>query len=167
MSRQEVSVEVQVEAPPEAVWGLLTDLGRVHEWMRHIVSARSPKGLAKGSPLHVKAKLGPYVLESEAVVTEFDRPRLFEWRVQQNLLDGKPTDLVAEAFTRFELVHEKGWTQLRGHVGFVPVALKAKLAAGYAVKHYLRPQMEQAMANLKTLAEKEAKTHARKAGRHT
>lgn len=111
-----VEVETLIAAPPERVWELCTDLGRMAEWGggenlggEWVEGEPATKGARfKGRNKH-KA-VGEW--ETTSVVVDCDPPRAFAWAV------GDPEN--ASATWRFDLTPQGSGTKLRQHVRMGP-----------------------------------------------
>lgn len=68
--------EIQVSAPPEVVWEVLTDFGRWPEWNPEVKSMSFEGPLAPGSMFRWKAGPGTIV----STLEELDPPRYVRWR---------------------------------------------------------------------------------------
>jgi hypothetical protein len=68
--------EIQVSAPPEVVWEVLTDFGRWPEWNPEVKSMSFDGPLAPGSMFRWKAGPGTIV----STLEEVDPPRYVRWR---------------------------------------------------------------------------------------
>ena len=75
---KEFSISVDVQAPPSAVWGVMSDVERWHEWTASItrVTRLDPGPLAIGARAHV---LQPKLRPADFIVTEFEPGRQFTW----------------------------------------------------------------------------------------
>jgi uncharacterized protein YndB with AHSA1/START domain len=82
-----VEVQKTIAAPAEAVWDLLTDLGRVGEWSPECVHAEwsDGRGPRAGARFTGRNVVGEYEWSVECVVVAAERPRSFAWVV----LDGR------------------------------------------------------------------------------
>lgn len=157
MTRHEIKHTLNIQARPDVVWRLVTDFKRVPEWMKHVVEFSGPKSLSRGATLEIKTRIGSHLVDTRAKVTEFEKGARLGWAHVEDLLDGAPIAMVSDVLTSFDLVPDGKGTRLTGHVAFTPVGLKAKLAAGYIVNKYFKPQMDEALETLKALAEREGR----------
>ncbi|MEZ5266343.1 MAG: SRPBCC family protein [Acidimicrobiia bacterium] len=113
--RPTARVTVAVAAPPEIVWGICTDLTRFGEWSPENRGGRwaDDAGPGLGARFHgVQEHPGRGRWETECVVTRFDRPAAFEWRL------GEPDD--PGAVWGFELASDAGGTRLTEYVQMGP-----------------------------------------------
>lgn len=87
-SRAEPTIEetVQIDAPPEVVWELITDLPRMGEWSGQARGGRwlGGRGPALGSRFLGSNKLGRVWWVTTCKVLEFEAPRSFVFRNEQN-----------------------------------------------------------------------------------
>lgn len=112
-----VEVDTYVDAPPERVWEIATDLTRMGEWSSENkggtwIDGDGPKLGVRFEGRNEHPAIGEWT--TTAVVTECDSPRRFTWAI------GDPED--AAATWRFELVPEGDGTRLRQHVRLGPGA---------------------------------------------
>lgn len=78
MMMKDYSVSVQINATPDRVWSVMSDVERWHEWTPTITSVRR----ADTGPLRVGARarvLQPRLPPANWVVTVVDEGRGFEW----------------------------------------------------------------------------------------
>lgn len=47
---------IEIDAPVEEVWDVITDLGRAPEWNDHIILSSAPAGLATGKKLRIRTR---------------------------------------------------------------------------------------------------------------
>jgi hypothetical protein len=76
--RHEIRSEIDIEAPPEAVWTQLTDLGRYEEWNPFITRAAGSPGAGQRLSLRMQPSGGRAVTIRPRVTTAA-RDSTFEW----------------------------------------------------------------------------------------
>jgi hypothetical protein len=90
-----VEHSIQIDAPPDVVWSVTTDVERWPEWTPTVTSVRrvgsEPFGL--GSVTRIKQPAQP---EAEWVVSAFDEGRTFSWESRRPGLQFVGTHLVSE-----------------------------------------------------------------------
>lgn len=67
--------EIEIDAPPETVWDVLTDLERWPSWNPDVKSMSFSGAIAEGSEFRWKAGPGTIV----STIRRVDRPRLIGW----------------------------------------------------------------------------------------
>ncbi|MDP8957208.1 MAG: SRPBCC family protein [Actinomycetota bacterium] len=84
MTRVERTIEI--DAPPERVFELLTDLDRLQEWATIAGDAENPpaKPLAQGATWKHKLKVAGVELEGDWNVVAIDPPRLVEYEANRS-----------------------------------------------------------------------------------
>ncbi|MGQ0804834.1 MAG: SRPBCC family protein [Actinomycetota bacterium] len=80
----------QVEAPPEKVWPLVDDVGRLPEWFTFAESAELLEGEGMGRRQRIHGHWGKKRSEVDQVIVEHRPPRRLAWRHEAERLDGKP-----------------------------------------------------------------------------
>jgi uncharacterized protein YndB with AHSA1/START domain len=113
--RPTVEVEVLVEAPPEKVWALVTDLGLMAEWSPEYQGGEwldGATGPVRGARFLGRNKREKMEWQVPSTVTEADAPRVFAWAV------GDPSN--PGASWRFELLPEGAGTRVRQHCEIGP-----------------------------------------------
>jgi hypothetical protein len=97
--------EVEIDAPPEAVWDVLTDLDAYETWNPFIVEGSG--NVVEGESLHLRMRPpGGKAMRFKPTVTAADRATRFEWLghvAAPGLFDGRH---------RFELRAQRGGTTL-------------------------------------------------------
>lgn len=68
---------VEIEAPIELVWDVLTDVARYREWNPFTTCGDS--GLKVGLPVHLDVKLGLYRRKQTEWVRDLEPPNLLSW----------------------------------------------------------------------------------------
>lgn len=145
--KHRLHTEIVIEAPPEAVWRVLTDLGAYRDWNPFMVSSA-------GEPV-VGARLvnrmeppGGKGMTFKPVVTAAEPPRVFEWL-------GRPgIPGVFDGRHRFELVPEGDGTRLVHTEAFSGVmvrvmrkSLDTHTMAGFrAMNEALKARVEEGVA---------------------
>jgi uncharacterized protein YndB with AHSA1/START domain len=78
---KEFSINVEIDAPPDTVWGVMSDVERWHEWTASISSVtRLDQGpLDVGSRAHVRQ---PKLRPADFIVTDLIPQREFTWVTQ-------------------------------------------------------------------------------------
>jgi hypothetical protein len=79
-----VDVELTVDKDPAAMWGLVTDVGRIGEWSPECVGAAWQDGAAavRGARFEGRNRgSSGFEWTTMCVVTEAERPSIFEWVV--------------------------------------------------------------------------------------
>lgn len=91
MTRNEVpelSASVEIDAPVEEVWHLVSDVRRMPEWSPHVQSVRLRTGfddVALGTEFTNRNTLGEGLdWTTHATVTAYDAPREVAFRVEEN-----------------------------------------------------------------------------------
>lgn len=153
MSRHEISVETKIEAPPTKVFRILSDPGRVPQWMPN-ASAAEPTNDKKGvgATRHVQLQVQRTVLESYQRIVEAEEGKRFAWVHERDLIDGKPFGMLEDVGTAFRLRGDGRRTRLTATSHFKPKGFKARLAAPLFTND-IKKQMRFALDNLKRLAE--------------
>ena len=139
----QLHTEIEIDASPETVWSVLTDLAAYPEWNPFITSAKGE--VAEGARLVNRLEPpGGKAMTFKPTVTEVDEQRVFEWLGRfavPGAFDGRH---------RFELVPNGHGTRLihSEHFSGVLVPLLRKsldthTAAGFeAMNHALRDRAE-------------------------
>lgn len=121
--------EIHIDAPPEAVWAVLTDLARYPDW--NPLFPRAEGTLATGE--RVAFRIAPVGRTLSARVTELDAPRRLVWRAaplgawlmaSEHVFDLAPAP---EGGTR--LRNEESFTGLAS--GLLPSRLVARMEAAF------------------------------------
>jgi uncharacterized protein YndB with AHSA1/START domain len=75
---KEFSISVDIQAPPDVVWAVMSDVERWHEWTASITSVKrlDPGPLALGARAHVRQ---PKLRPANFVVTDVVPNRTFTW----------------------------------------------------------------------------------------
>jgi hypothetical protein len=97
-----VDVEVTVDKDVAAMFGLVTDVGRIGEWSPECVGASWLNGVAPmpGATFEGHNRAGSFEWSTTCVVTESQQPSVFEWVVLDSALDPQRPG----ATWRYELV---------------------------------------------------------------
>jgi len=132
--------EIDVAAPPEVVWEVLTDFDRWQEWNPEVKSMSFDGPLAPGAMFRWKAGPGTIV----STVEEIDRPRYIRWR-------GRTLSIAAVHEWRFE--GRDGGTHVETDESFS--GMLARLLRG-SLQKQLDRALEEGLVHLKREAERRA-----------
>jgi uncharacterized protein YndB with AHSA1/START domain len=72
----EVTVEVEIDRPPEAVWAVVADAGRTAEWIDEFTESRSEGPDGVGQVVHYTLDRGA---SGTYEIVEWDPPRCLAW----------------------------------------------------------------------------------------
>jgi uncharacterized protein YndB with AHSA1/START domain len=73
-------VEIEIDRPPEAVFALLTDVGRLPEWQGSAVSAEAEAAVAEGTRIRETRRFLGRDFRIVQEVTAYDPPHRFDFR---------------------------------------------------------------------------------------
>jgi ligand-binding SRPBCC domain-containing protein len=130
-----VEFSVEVEAPPETVWGVASDPGNLPQWDKHIVRVELPPGgMQRGAAYDIVMGLMGVQTRVHATVLEWEPP----WRSSvrlRGLLDATVTTSIGSLpFDRSMLRHEVSY-RFRGPLGgFGARGLNAMGGAHFALR---------------------------------
>ena len=143
----EVSEQIEIEAPPEAVWDVAMDPGRLGEWVSaHSSTEGAPAGAsAEGDSFKQVLCLGGQPIGVRWTLTRAERPELAEWDA-----DG-PRGTGAKVRYRFESAN--GGTRFRYENDFELPGGPLKLIAGRIAGAPAKRAAKKSLANLKRVAE--------------
>jgi carbon monoxide dehydrogenase subunit G len=146
----EVREQIEIEAPPEAVWDLVMDPDRLGEWVSAHQHAESPPGgdLDEGESFEQTLCLGGQPIGVRWTLTRADRPQRAEWDA-----DGPKG---AGAKVRYMLESANGGTRFHYENDFDLPRGPIKLIAGRIAGAPARRAAKKSLSNLKRVAEAEA-----------
>ena len=139
---------IEIERPMEAVFGLITDFGRMPEWMGLCVRARveDEAGVRMGALVTVTERFVASHFDLPLVVTEYAPPRVLAMRSR-----------------------EGGPFQVENHIELIPIALGTRLTGTFTgdtssfykiaepvLKRSFRANVRKDLSALKRLLESEA-----------
>jgi uncharacterized protein YndB with AHSA1/START domain len=130
--------EIQIAAPPEIVWEVLTDFDRWQDWNPEVKSMSFDGPLAPGAMFRWKAGPGTIV----STVEEIDRPRYIRWR-------GRTLSISAIHEWRFE--GRDGGTHVETEESFS--GMLARILRG-SLQKQLDRALEEGLEHLKREAER-------------
>lgn len=85
-NRAEISASIDIDAPPEAVWALISDPTRMPEWSpqcrKMIVRGKAPVGVGT-TTVNINRR-GPLFWPTRSKVKEFEPNRRFAFRIAEN-----------------------------------------------------------------------------------
>ena len=146
MSQVEVSVDIA--ASPEAVWGFVSDLRRIPEWIEDTLAMLSvePEPARQGTVYRERSRiLGPWSQVTTWTVSEFDPPR---WQRH----DGR-VPMMAATSVQMRLEPSAGGTKFTFVFEYTPGNPLASLADRLFLKTNLQSGFQRSLRKLKTLVE--------------
>lgn len=78
MGETHIRTEIDIDAPPSVVWGVLTDFSGFHEWNPMVVSAEGPATEGSTATLHYRSNIGLH-LRFRVRITRSDALRELRW----------------------------------------------------------------------------------------
>ena len=136
-----VEASVEIEAPPERVWKIVSDVRHLPYWDRHITDVTRPRnGMRANAAFSVRLRFMAVRAEVDGEVLEWEPP----WRSSirlKGLLDATVTTTVASLpFERSMLRHEIDY-RFRGPLGrFAARSLAALGGPRYALRRGIAAQ---------------------------
>ncbi len=140
-----VRVSVEVDAPPERVWAVVSDARNLPRWDKHIQSVDVPEGgLGPGVRYRVTMRVMALRVGVNAHVEEWDPPRLARVRVSGPILVAVVTTIVESRKGGSLLTHEVDY-RFRGPLGGLGAAsLNAIGGAQLVLRHGAQAQKREA-----------------------
>jgi uncharacterized protein YndB with AHSA1/START domain len=146
----EVSTEVEIDAPPERVWEVVMDPHRLGEWVttHNGLGDGAPSPLTKGDSFEQQLKLSGAKFKVRWTVRDLDRPRCVSWTGE-----GPAGSEAAVRYTLEQLDGER--TRFGYHNRFeLPGGALGRLAGRAVGDRVSRRESERTLENLKRLLEK-------------
>jgi uncharacterized protein YndB with AHSA1/START domain len=148
----EVDETLEVDAPPDAVFAVVTRVARYPAWIPGATAAEALPGAAEGTPgsrfrLRFAGPMGP--IEADGEVTEADPPRSFRLRAVADLFNLEAGCAVADAAAADgsgSRVRATARLELRGMARFLEGPVRSRITEG----------MPEALATLRDAIEAEA-----------
>lgn len=138
-----------IEAPPEAVWTLISDIRRGPEWvtvMEELVHL-SDEQVKAGTTYREVSKIGPSRSETEWRITTFDPPNVQVHECREPTLKAELTMQVEPDGEGTRFIHQ---TDFRMMPVFRPIGWIAETLFG---KRLMQREMRQTVANVKRMLE--------------
>lgn len=79
---REIQTSIEIEATPEQVWGVLTDIDHWDKWNPIIISASGTASVGTELTITMRGEEGKDGPKYMPVVTSLQEPELFEWRAK-------------------------------------------------------------------------------------
>ena len=86
----DVIAERTIPAGPDAIWPLIDEPTRLHEWFAFADGGELVEGEGVGRRQRMHGLWGSKRSESDQVIVEHDPPRRLAWRHEAERLDGRP-----------------------------------------------------------------------------
>lgn len=146
---EQLHASVDIEASPERVWSLVTDLPRMASWSPQVVKTFVRGPVQRGTRALNINRRGPLVWPTRSEVVAFEPHREFAFRIMDNAAVWAFT--LEPTATGTRLVHER-----RTPDGITPVSLTLQKRVLGGVDRFtgeLRDGMQQTLARIKAEAE--------------
>lgn len=131
MATHQLHTEIEIDASPDTVWAILTDVAAYQEWNPFITSAEGE--VVKGGRLLNRIEPpGGKPMTFKPTITEVDEPRVFEWLgrfLVPGLFDGRHRFELIPTSDGTRLVHTEEFQGVL--VGFFKKSLDAQTVAGF------------------------------------
>jgi uncharacterized protein YndB with AHSA1/START domain len=137
----DVSAERTIAAPPDAIWPLLDDPGRLGEWFAFADRGVVLDGRGVGRRQRMHGHWGRKRSEIDQVVVEHDPPHRLAWRHEAERLDGKPAPRFA-ASTTFTMTLEPAGADA-SHLRLRSVQEPASALRGLVIRLFGRREIAQ------------------------
>jgi uncharacterized protein YndB with AHSA1/START domain len=112
----DVTAQRTIPARPEAIWPLLDDPARLHEWFAFADGGEVLEGEGVGRRQRMHGHWGRKRSEIDQVIVEHDPPRRLAWRHEAERLDGRPAPrFAAETLFTATLEPVDGGTRVTLH----------------------------------------------------
>lgn len=144
-----LEASVDIAAPPEAVWRIVSDVRRTGEWSPECRKVLARAKIGQGSRFVGINRRGPIAWPTNAKVTRFDPPRTLAYRITENgatwTYDLQPTE------TGTRLTERRDASE--GITGFSAVFTRIFLGGNAGHSDELESGIRQGLARIKTIAE--------------
>jgi hypothetical protein len=119
MGETHIRTEIDIDAPPSVVWGVLTDFGGFHEWNPMVVSAEGQATEGSTATLHYRSNIGLH-LRFRVRITRSDADRELRWVGSRLGISGEHYfQLMAEGSASHFVHGEVFRGPLAGRMGFL------------------------------------------------
>ena len=136
----DVTAQRTIPIDPEAIWPLLDDPARLHEWFAFADGGELLEGQGIGRRQRMYGHWGKKRSEIDQVVVEHEPPRRLAWRHEAERLDGKPAPrFAAETLFTATLEPVDGGTKVTLHSSQRP----ASALRGLIIRLFGRREVEQ------------------------
>jgi Polyketide cyclase / dehydrase and lipid transport len=136
----EVRQEVLIEAPPEVVWGLITDVDRHQEWWPDMIDVEC-EGLEAGCDYRMVERMPAWNAERRLLVEELDDCSKFRIRC-----------LNTGTFVDFTLTEARGNTFVEGSAGMNPASLRYRVVDAITGRRYFTRWLQRSLEAMKQIA---------------
>jgi uncharacterized protein YndB with AHSA1/START domain len=136
----DVTATRTIPAAPQAIWPLLDEPARLHEWFAFADGGEVIEGAGVGRRQRMHGHWGRKRSEIDQVVVEHEPPRRLAWCHQAERLDGKPAPrFAAETVFTATLEPVEGGTRVTLHSAQVP----ASALRGVVIRAFGRREVRQ------------------------
>jgi uncharacterized protein YndB with AHSA1/START domain len=145
----DVTATRTIPAAPQAIWPLLDEPARLHEWFAFADGGEVIEGAGVGRRQRMHGHWGRKRSEIDQVVVEHEPPRRLAWCHQAERLDGKPAPrFAAETVFTATLEPVEGGTRVTLHSAQVPASALRGVVIRAVGRREVRQKLRESLERL-------------------